>query len=515
MVQNFDTMKRKHYGPPRLRIAAMASPSLPNDRVVPVPPFSEGYAINAPPAPVALPPTALPERRADAPLLLDYATGSLSAALSAVQTPEDRACSAAVFLQRAEVESTRVSSAARLKAWHLLAAAAGFSGPLTALYVQTVVGALLRARYRSAQSYFQAAKREHILRYKTWDADLDLIISAQVSRACARGQGPPARASPFPLVSVGKAKELHPERFANLTLAEGSPAHPYQCAVIATWALLREIEVSNVTLADVKTSSSHLTFTIMVPASKADVTALGSSITLYCVCHLQLTMICPYCVGRAHLRHLVSLHGSDPASFGSTPLFPTMTGTWPTKQGVVQSISSLAAAANEAPSTRRGASKWGGHAFRRGGAHLLAALGLSREDIKAIARHSSNAIDGYLEGANLTYITRILPMALQNAAAPVSANPLAAESTNVPWVNVAMSRGGKTHRVAANSGRSLCGWPWSASFSRCSDAGAGPPTCQKCLAAVLRAQAPSSSSRARSPSLASTASTSGSSSTRA
>ena len=143
--------------------------------------------------------------------------------------------------------------------------------------------------------------------------------------------------------------------------------------------------------------------TLMAPASKADVTALGTSVALTCVCKSGLQPICPYCIGRAHLADTISLFGITSVNdLANKPLFPSHDMSWCSKAGVIHSIEALASAAGEAPHTRRGAEKWGGHAYRRGGAHLLAALGLSREDIKAIARHSSNAVDAYLEGADFS-----------------------------------------------------------------------------------------------------------------
>lgn len=355
--------------------------------------------------------------------------------------------------------------------------------------VHTVVGALLRANYRSAQAYFQAAKREHIKRYKTWDAELDSIISSEVSRACRRGQGPPAIAAPFPLITIGRVRTATPEKF-QVILGSSCPAHPFPCQVIATWGLFREIGVSNITLADIKLSSANRTLRINAPASKADITAIGASVTMCCVCHLQLACVCPYCIGRGHLRDMLQLYGTSTTTFGTTPLFPTSSGNWPTKAGIIEMITKFATAAGEAPTSRRGAHKWGGHAFRRGGVHLLAALGLSREDIKTVARHTSDAIDGYLDGAGLTYIKRILPANLQPNTAPVCTTRLDAVIVDVPWTNVTMARGGKSHRIAANTGKALCGWPWSASFSRCSDAGASV-TCRKCFASLNRSQASS------------------------
>ena len=65
----------------------------------------------------------------------------------------------------------------------------------------------------------------------------------------------------------------------------------------------------------------------------------------------------------------------------------------------------------------------------------MAALGLTRDEIKAIARHTSSAIDGYLDGADLAYVRRLMPKAiagLRNAA--FSAAPLEIPTVFPDWI---------------------------------------------------------------------------------
>jgi hypothetical protein len=472
-------------------------------------PFFEGPSLPAHVEPAHCSPGPLAHRRQDAALVLDYATGSFSAAAAAVASNEERATSEALFIERASTTASRASRSARLLVWNSLCIKAGFSGPLTDVTVRTVVGALLRARYRSANAYFAAAKRQHIETYNSWDPKLDFIVAAEVNRACKRGLGPPSRAAPFPLLSIGTQLISSPTAFSELTVAPSAPRHPVVCTIIATWGLFREVEIANCSLADIRLNGMAKTLMIDVPASKADVAALGATVTLCCVCHLQLQAVCPYCHGRQHLRRRVFELGiAHQHELIDKPLFPSSTGEWPTKAGVIDAITKVATAAGELPTTRRGAMKWGGHAFRRGGAHLLAALGVSREDIKAIARHSSDAIDGYLDGANLTYITRLLPAALDRlASSPVAITALTASQVPVDWKAIAMVRGGKVHAASSVAGTAMCGWPWAASVSRCHNAELSSLSCRKCVAALRTRQAsPSSSSSSSTSSRGSTAS---------
>ena len=377
-----------------------------------MPPLAEGSALTHTLA-KAVTPAPVTTKRADAPLVLPYKRGSVAQALAAVESHEERQASRNLFEDRAVAKSTLRSRHARLKVWNKLAEKAGVQGPLTAHAVKTVVGALLRANFRSAAAYFSAAKRDHIERYKSWDSELDLIVAADVSRACKRGLGPPSRSSPFPILSIASARENNPEQFAQLVPHASGPLHPWPCAIIATWGMFREIEIANTSLADVRYSRADKTLTIVAPASKADISALGASITLVCTCSNGLSTICPFCIGLSQLNTVLTLYKVTGANdLDNIPLFPSPDLTWCSKEGMIQAITTLASAAGKLPHTRRGAECWGGHAFRRGGAHLYAALGFAREDIKAVARHTSNAIDGYLEGADLQYVKRLLPSKL-------------------------------------------------------------------------------------------------------
>ncbi len=508
-------MKRSHFGIPRLQLQGPSRPINSGTSREAPPPFSEGSAADAQSRRTvakSTPPQEVAARRADAPLVLEYRTGSRSQALLAVSTPEQRDLSLLTFDSRAVVKSTAKSRNDRLDLWNAMADKAGFKGPLTYEYVRTIVGGLLRAGYRSAHAYFSAAKRQHIMTFKTWDAELDYIVAAEVSRACQRGQGPSAKASPFPLLEVAKTMDTNAQSFADLPVHVSGPLHPFNCSVLATWALFREIEAANASVDDVRLCKANKTISITASASKTDPSAMGATVTLTCVCHLGLATVCPYCVGRAHLALIIVYYGIETKEQQhDQPLFPSTAGTRCTKAGMIHAISTMATAAGQTARTRRGADKWGGHAWRRGGVHLMASLGLSRTQIKEAARHSSNAVDGYLEGADLQYVRRLLPSFLgPSSGLAIATSPLAATSSFPAWTKVKMVRNGKVHQCSPSEGRTLCGWPWSASVSRCVSADTDTVDCVKCI--LRAAQAPriaassSSSSAAASRSVASSSS---------
>ena len=119
---------------------------------------------------------------------------------------------------------------------------------------------------------------------------------------------------------------------------------------------------------------------------------------------------------------------------------------------------------------------------------------LGSEDIKAVARHTSSAIDGYLEGADFQYVKRLLPTKLGSQPTIGHSSAALAPPPSFPdWDKVRMVRGGKTHACVQGVGRTSCGWPWSASTSRCTSAPDALVSCAKCIRTLSRQAAASSS----------------------
>ena len=84
----------------------------------------------------------------------------------------------------------------------------------------------------------------------------------RIARAAARGRGPARQASGFPFARLGELPDT-PTPFV-----PGGPCFPRRAAVVASWWLLREAELSNLSLDMVTLSGS--TATIRLPMSKAD-----------------------------------------------------------------------------------------------------------------------------------------------------------------------------------------------------------------------------------------------------
>ena len=106
---------------------------------------------------------------------------------------------------------------------------------------------------------------------------------------------------------------------------------------------------------------------------------------------------------------LVKLRTTDTTeNFGAdSPLFPTTSGGFPGKRAVVDTIVAAAVLLNISANHASGAPAFGGHSLRRGGAQYLARSGVEIWRIQALARHSSNAILGYIADSHICTLSTI------------------------------------------------------------------------------------------------------------
>jgi hypothetical protein len=90
-----------------------------------------------------------------------------------------------------------------------------------------------------------------------------------------------------------------------------------------------------------------------------------------------------------------------------SPLFPTSSGGFPRKRAVVDAIIAAAQLLHLNITHSSGASAFGGHSLRRGGAQYLARAGVGIWRIQALARHSAIAILGYVADAHISSLSTI------------------------------------------------------------------------------------------------------------
>ena len=145
------------------------------------------------------------------------------------------------------------------------------------------------------------------------------------------------------------------------------------------------------------TSSPNMDWvTWTLPASKTDVRPLGTSRSWGCVCAGDANIACPLhaiLAQHQHVKHLADEWGLE---VRDTPLFPTVHGERITKEAAVATIKALAARIGqptECPTT--GASLFGGHSLRTGGAQSLAGLGVEPMRIQSMGRWRSSLVIRY------------------------------------------------------------------------------------------------------------------------
>ena len=157
--------------------------------------------------------------------------------------------------------------------------------PLTSAKLELGVALLMRGGYRFALNYLSAMKRGHLEREHEWTAALQLRL-ADCSRATRRGKGPDRQADVLPLDVLCRT----PQSAVDAARSSSWPAAGLHAAIVAASWATREIESGVALLTSVSFSPAvkdegpcglaHWD----LPASKADVEALGKTRTLPCSC---------------------------------------------------------------------------------------------------------------------------------------------------------------------------------------------------------------------------------------
>jgi hypothetical protein len=462
-------------------------------------------------------------RRSDAPLVQSYSQGSQDLAFT-IAGSEPRLLSAQIDLQHQMYSQTsRKPREARLALWNKLLLHAGVPEPfqLTPESIQLGASVLRSSGYRSTMAYVDIAVQEFVRRGGTKSQLLELTIR-DTRRACTRGLGSPKQSGAFPMERIPELCNTQ------VSWAANGPMWPSRTLLCGCWWLTREIELSNAVVGDI-TRPDPDSIRWNLPASKSDPQALGMARTHKCACGLLSGgtpsvdhSMCPACnlwsqtkASREFSDHIAAhpvYFSNDLTSGDSFPLFPTKSGTFPTKSDMVRTIES-AARQLHIDTVSEGKPVWGGHSLRRGGAQYLARCGVDVWRIQALARHSGSAILLYLDGVHAESLGNIaaeaslgrdltnvreelsalraqldrhrcevdvkfmetLPQGNSSIVIPIKVSeiipdvvvptvPGTSELTscqNNPFV-ISSRRGGRRHqRNPATIGRAWCGWEWS------------------------------------------------------
>lgn len=437
---------------------------------------------------------ALPYRRGDARL-------AMAAAL------EPSVCRR-VLAEGVLAESTKGPVASRLKLWAALANRCGYTDPfyLSPDSIFTIMGALKRGGYRSAQLYLEAAQAQHIASGLPWTAALQQARRAAI-RSCGRYLGNPKQAGGLPLVRVAECTSTVP-------LVSGGPKWPGRAVLLASWWLLREKEAAQAKRMHIRLDEHAKTISWRLPSSKTDQAALGAVRVHSCSCTIGRSPICPYHLMVDQLQAIEA----DPLA----PIFPTGGGASATKIGWADTFQAIAAELGIPLHHPNGARIFTGHSARVTGARHLASTNVELWRIQLFGRWGSSVFLHYIQDApNVQMQTLALEssasLSIQQAQAQLGSllrqiedikpqvarvqadmehdceaalGEIAPVSGSEPWV-LNTSHAGKLHRalvwdksINPKSWRTRCGWNFashSADYTMYESHLGGPQHVPKCL----------------------------------
>jgi hypothetical protein len=410
--------------------------------------------------------------RWDHPVVQSYARGDGAEAARIASDPDELARAVSELQGRVYAKTAQGPLEYKLARWAAVARAAGHIDPwaFTEQLITDVMAALVKAQFRSADGYLDAA-RQAFIGSGGQLTDTLRQLCRNMSRAARRGRGPAKRSLGLPLERCGELDG------GSEPWARNGPAHPRAAIVIGAWWLLREIELSAVRLehvSDRQAAGMH----ILLPASKCDVEGNGTSRSHVCVCDLApaAANICPACTLQAHVATRKRELGKH-VDWHREPLFPARSGMSCTKAGVQATIVAAAEALGLDAKGPTGVPLFTGHALRATGAMFLAAAGLDANSVGLLGRWGSDVVRIYMREAPLRALQAIARVAVAPAAAgasgqlgaaawaPMPGTPAAALCTLEPFVINTKAHGGVpvVHVVsfevpAYAEPRSKCGW---------------------------------------------------------
>ena len=388
------------------------------------------------------------QSRSEAPVVHPYQRGSRQAA-AAVQGEGALAKADEAFQEDKFAKSSRGPRESRWKLWCSLAEQRNLPPlPVTVDLIDKVGALLKQARYRSVAQYYSVAKSEHRAHGYDWPASLDHAV-AQAVRSITRGMGPSSAKLDFPLEVCSRSFEGDVVRaYSTLQVPEHARIEaPADTGIVASWFLLRGLEISSVVCEDIAFARDGLV-KLHLPVSKVDPTARGCHRSHACICERRHDPGCsrsgdeallftpmqrcdcslgrhPLCPYHAALRCAVRLRQSG-RWHAKAPLFGDGQGP-PTKLQIIWLARVFAWVLCEGDLRdwpRQVLQRWAQHAFRVAGAQLFARAELDLHVIMLIGRWGSSAICRYVQEAALANPTRAAQaVASRTAVIPAGAQP--------------------------------------------------------------------------------------------
>ena len=238
-------------------------------------------------------------------------------------------------------ESTLVSMEGKLRTIHRFLACWNLELlPYTPEVVYCLGAALKWRGYRSADIYLYLSKTVAERHGCVIDAITRRALT-DVIRSCKRGIGPAKRCEGLVFEIMG---DLPASQAAWCT---GGPWRPRAALILGAWWMLREVEFSNAELRSVSFNRRLRSASWTLPTSKADVSALGETVTHGCCCRWDGNFrapspLCPYHLLLEHMKCQFRRYRSRFDSAGwalpGYPLFPDEHGDVCSKYGVTETI---------------------------------------------------------------------------------------------------------------------------------------------------------------------------------
>ena len=384
--------------------------------------------------------------RWDAPVTRARQRASLSLALEAA-TPNNRKRALDELDTAFLAATTRPAVDSRVRVYETICRAWDVPcWPVTYESLRCFSASLKRGHYRSAALYFSAVFG-HQMRVLTMPVD-EFCKQAAKSfvRSVTRGMGPAQLKDSFDIRLLARvAVPPSIEAFDPAT-----PEHVRDVAILASWFMLREIEVAAARCSHLRLSDTAVS--LMIPVHKTDQMGSLTTRSLQCACRVRAHDLCPFHAAGRHLRRVQAQDNFEQPV--AHPLVPDAQGRTMTKADMIDMFRLVIGATGETlerPDERDvSVPRFGGHVFRQ----FLSRQHIPVSTIQLLGRWTSSAIERYLQAAPLVQLPRVSQTALhglQDGPTPIDVDgitedPDTARSSVIDLVD-------ETLPVAPNEGR--------------------------------------------------------------
>ena len=268
--------------------------------------------------------------RNDVPQPQTSTGGSMERALQAA-APNSRQASLAKLEADIYSRSNNGPHVSRMRTWNKLAAAWQMEPmPITADLLRAVGASFKEGGYRSSHLYFSTAKKQHVLRFGGFPADLEVVMQ-DVIRSIERGQGPSKLKDSFSVQALSKIDVRAFENELRIDLA---------MVILGCYFLTREIELAATLKKHLHLDTHKLVVTWTLPSSKTDSKGGLIARAHKCMCSTVAPMLCPY--HTAYELQKLTYDSTD--AQGDGPLF-SRNGEFMTKTQVIEAIRQVLTAA--------------------------------------------------------------------------------------------------------------------------------------------------------------------------